>query len=87
MDRERILKICVSYLVEEFELPEESITPEANLFTDLKLDSIDMLDLIIQLEEDYDLEIVEEEIKKVRTIDDFIDYVLQYSQNGLKANA
>ena len=87
MDREQIYETCVSRLVEEFELAKESITLDANLFTDLNLDSIDMLDLIVQLEEDYELEIVEEEIKKVQTIGDFIDYVLRFSDGGSKADA
>ena len=87
MDRETIFKICVTHLVKEFELPEQIITPEAHLFNDLKIDSIDMLELIIHMEDDYELEIVEEEIKKVRTIGEFIDYVLLYTKDGLKANA
>jgi len=43
-DRKEIFKVVSSYLIKDFEVPSEKIRPEANLFKDLGLDSIDALD-------------------------------------------
>ncbi|MBN1531142.1 MAG: acyl carrier protein [Spirochaetes bacterium] len=75
MEREEIYTLVKQYLIEEFEIKEESIHPGANLFADLGLDSIDALDMAGMLEERLNIEIVEEELKGIRTVDDIVDYI------------
>jgi len=82
-DRKEIFKVVSSYLVKDFEVPSEKIRPEANLFTDLGLDSIDALDWFAKMEATIHLPIVEEDIKKVRTVQDVVTYVTRH----LKQNA
>jgi acyl carrier protein len=82
-DREEIFKIVSVYLVKDFEVPSEKIRLEANLFTDLGLDSIDALDWFAKMEATIHLPIVEEDIKKVRTVQDVVTYVMRH----LKQNA
>lgn len=82
-DREEIFKIVSVYLVKDFEVPAEKIMLEANLFTDLGLDSIDALDWFAKMEATIHLPIVEEDIKKVRTVRDVVNYVMRH----LKENA
>ena len=77
-DREEIFKIVSTYLVKDFEVPAEKIRPEANLFTDLGLDSIDALDWFAKMEMTIHLPIVEEDIKKVRTVQDGVNYVMRH---------
>ena len=77
-DREEIFKIVSTYLVKDFEVPAEKIRPEANLFTDLGLDSIDALDWFAKMEMTIHLPIVEEDIKKVRTVQDVVNYVMRH---------
>jgi acyl carrier protein len=72
---EDILKTVTKYLVKDFEIPEEKIHPEANLFTDLELDSVDALDWFATMESEIKLSIVEEELKKIRTVRDVVEYV------------
>lgn len=75
MHDEDILKLVVTYLVEDFEIPEELIHPKANLFTDLGLDSVDALDWFAAMEFEEKLAIVEKELKKIRTVQDVVEYV------------
>jgi acyl carrier protein len=82
-DREEIFKIVSVYLVKDFEVPSEKIRLGANLFTDLGLDSIDALDWFAKMEATIHLPIVEEDIKKVRTVQDVVNYVMRH----LKQNA
>lgn len=77
MDRNEIFSLIKEYFIEEFEIPEEDIKPEAELFTDLELDSIDALDMVSMLESKYEFEIDEEEVKKIRTIQDVIDFIIK----------
>lgn len=77
MEKADLFRIISEYLIRQFEVPEEKIRPEANLFTDLELDSIDALDWFAEMESKIGLPIVEEELKKVRTVQDVIDYVVR----------
>jgi acyl carrier protein len=82
-DREEIFRLVSTYLVKDFEVSAEKIRLEANLFTDLGLDSIDALDWFAKMETTIHLPIVEEDIKKVRTVQDVVNYVMRH----LKQNA
>jgi acyl carrier protein len=75
MNSDEIYKLVKNYLVNDFEIAEDKILPEANLFEDLGLDSIDALDMIATLESEYNLKIDEEELKKIRTVQNIIDYI------------
>jgi len=60
-------------LTEEFEISEEKLKPEAALFTDLELDSLDIVDLIVALEQSFKIKIRTdnaEAFRDVRTLED-----------------
>lgn len=59
-------------LMDSFEIEESRITPQANLFTELDLDSIDGVDLAIKLQEMTGKRIKPEEFKTVRTVHDVV---------------
>jgi acyl carrier protein len=69
-------------LVEEFEVEEDSITLEANLFTDLELDSLDAIDLMVTLDKELGIEIKTETMQDMRTIQDVCDFVSSAVTNG-----
>ncbi len=70
---EAILAKLQSVLAETFQLDPATITPEAHLFTDLGLDSIDAVELAIQLQQFTHKRMKAEDFKQVRTVQDVVD--------------
>ncbi|MBP3952069.1 acyl carrier protein [Bacillus suaedae] len=67
----RVTKIVVDRLgVEEAE-----VKPEANFKDDLGADSLDVVELVMELEDEFDLEISDEEAEKISTVADVVDYI------------
>ncbi|WP_407331331.1 acyl carrier protein [Enterovibrio sp. 27052020O] len=62
-------------LVELFELAPDDITPDANLYQELDLDSIDAVDLVVHLQNTTGKKIKPDEFKSVRTVQDVVDAV------------
>lgn len=75
MDRTEIYNLITTFFVEQFEIPKEKIKPGVNLFKDLGLDSIDALDMIGMLESEIELDVNVDELKKIRTLQDVVDFV------------
>jgi acyl carrier protein len=73
--REEILAHLKGVLSELFELKPEQIVPEANLYTDLDIDSIDAVDLFLTLKEITGRKIQPQAFKDVRTVNDVIDAI------------
>ena len=70
--RDEIYAKLSEILVEEFEIAEDMVKPEANLFEDLDLDSIDAVDLAVKLQFFTDKKISPENFKQIRTVDDVV---------------
>ncbi len=68
---DRIKKI----LVDRLGVDESKITENSSFLTDLGADSLDIVDLIMELEEEFDLEIPDEEAEKMKTVGDVIKYL------------
>ena len=68
---DRVKKIIISQL----NVSEEQVTPEANFIDDLGADSLDTVELIMAIEEEFDTEIPEEEAASIATVQDAIDFV------------
>ncbi len=77
MNQDEIFRKITDYLKTEFKIPPEKIAPQANLFKDLGMDSIDALDWFAAMESTIGLPIIEDELKKIRTVQDVADYVLR----------
>ena len=74
-NREQILAMLTTILVDEFEIDAEAITPEANLYEELDLDSIDAVDLVIKLQQLTGKKIQPDEFKSVRTVNDVVNAI------------
>jgi acyl carrier protein len=83
MQEDEISKRVSEYLMKQFEIPLEKIRPEAHLFRDLGLDSIDALDWFAAMQSEIGLPIIEKELKMIRTVRDVVDYVVR----NLRRNA
>jgi acyl carrier protein len=77
MQKEEAFKRVSEYLVTQFEIPSEKINPDANLFKDLEMDSIDALDWFAAMQSEIGLPIIEKELKRIRTVQDVVDYVVR----------
>ena len=73
--KEQILEELRKILTEELEIGEENIKPEANLFQDLDLDSIDAVDIAVRMQKFTDKKLSPAEFKKIQTINDVVEAV------------
>jgi acyl carrier protein len=73
MTREDILQKIQDILIEEFEIEREAVVPEAKLYQDLELDSIDAVDLLVKMKGLIPGKIDPESFKKAATIQDVVD--------------
>lgn len=71
--KEEIFQWVVQTLHEMFEIDEAAITPGANLYTDLDIDSIDAVDLAVKVKEYTGKRLQPETFKAVRTVDDVVN--------------
>ena len=82
MIHEKIKKV----LIDEFELEESDLTPDAHLYDDLELDSLDGVDLVVALEKEFNFKISrehdEERIRSIKTISDIYDFI-QIKRDGM----
>ena len=74
--QEEVYEKIKAVLVDEFEVEEDDIKMDANLFTDLELDSLDAIDLMVTLDKELDIEIKTEEMQDMRTIQDVYDFIV-----------
>ncbi len=68
---EKIVKI----ICEQLDVPEKDVVPEASFVDDLGADSLDQVELIMAMEEEFDVSIPDEDAEKIATVKDAIDYV------------
>lgn len=73
--QQEIFAVLTDILVDEFEIDQDDISLEANLYQDLDLDSIDAVDLVVKLREITGKKIDPEAFKQVRTVEDVVNEV------------
>ena len=73
MDKEEIYNTLKNVIIDLFEIDAEEITPQASLYEDLDLDSIDAVDLAVKITEITGKRVNPEDFKKVRTVQDLVD--------------
>ncbi|MDP3937816.1 MAG: acyl carrier protein [Deltaproteobacteria bacterium] len=62
-------------IVEQLGVNEEEVIPEASFIDDLGADSLDIVELVMAMEEEFDMEIPDEDAEKIQTIQDAINYI------------
>ena len=66
-------------ICEQLEVAEDQLAPAAAFVDDLKADSLAVVELVLAIEQEFDLEIPDEDTEKIRTVKDAIDYVKTHS--------
>ena len=75
MSKEEIFEKIKKVLIEDFEIDESKISLNSDIFEDLELDSLDIIDFTVALEKVFDIRLKEEKSERMRTIKDIIEFV------------
>lgn len=62
-------------IAKQLDIPEESITKESKLIEDLKADSLDVVELIMDLEQEYGVEIPNDDLPNIHTVGDIVKFI------------
>ncbi|MFC4557083.1 acyl carrier protein [Virgibacillus kekensis] len=62
-------------IVERLDVEESKVTMEASFKDDLEADSLDVVELVMELEDEFDMEIADEEAEKINTVGDAVNYI------------
>ena len=65
-------------IAEQLDQDDSDIVPEASFIDDLGADSLDLVELVMHMEEEFDVEIPDEEAENIRTVRDAINYIQQH---------
>lgn len=79
MDKQLIIDKVNKLLTEEFEIEQEALTPDASLKSDLEIDSLDFVDIVVLIDREFGFKPKAEELKTVKTLQDFYDYIEAHS--------
>ena len=75
MEGNEIFEKVKKIIIEQLNVSEDSVTKEASFIDDLGADSLDIVELIMALEEEFDTEIPDTDAEKIVTVGDVVDYI------------
>lgn len=67
-----------SIVSNQFDVEEDTITAETNIADDLGADSLDVVDMLMSLEDEFDVEIPDEEIENIHTVGEIVTYIEEH---------
>lgn len=70
-----VLEKVKAILSEQFDVEEDSITTETSFADDLGADSLDVVDLLMSIEDEFEIEIPDEEIDNIKSVGDLVKYI------------
>ena len=75
MNSDEVFDKVKEIIVEQLGVAENTVTPEASFIDDLGADSLDIVELIMSLEEEFDMEIPDADAEKIVTVNDVVEYI------------
>ena len=84
-EKSEVADRIIEIVAEKMDKPKSEITPEKSFVNDLGADSLDTVELMMDIEDEFDLSIPEEEAQKIVTIGDAIKYVEEHAGNKSKS--
>ena len=70
-----VLEKVKAILAEQFDIEEDTLTVDTDLQEDLGADSLDVVDLLMSIEDEFEVEIPDEEIEKIKTLGELVSYI------------
>ena len=70
-----ILEKLKNIFERDFDIDGDEITPDTNLFLDLDFDELDLYDMVMSVEDDFEMELPDEDLEKIKTIGDLIKFI------------
>lgn len=77
MNENEIFEKVRKIIVDQLGVSEESVTKDATFIDDLSADSLDIVELVMSLEEEFEIEIPDEAAEKIVTVDDVVKYIVE----------
>ncbi|MBQ1284340.1 MAG: acyl carrier protein [Clostridia bacterium] len=65
-------------LCDQLDLNEDDVTMSSNLLDDLGADSLDMVDLVMTIEDEFELDVEDEDVENIKTVGDIVHYIEEY---------
>ena len=79
MNRDEVMSLVRSHLAEELEVDLDRISEGTRFKEDLDADSLDLYELVMELEDNYGISVSEEQAAGIRTVGDAVDFVVQHA--------
>ncbi|MEK7238433.1 MAG: acyl carrier protein [Nitrospirota bacterium] len=88
MTEQEVVDITNKVFEESFEIEKEKLQPQAHIFNDLGLDSLDIVDLVVALQESFGVKIRnEEKVRNIRTLQNIYDFILTIKNEEGRKNS
>lgn len=75
MNREEVIEKVNEFLIDEFEIDESLVSPDANLRDDLDIESLDFVDIAVVIEKEFHFKLKNEEVVNILTLSDLYNYI------------
>jgi acyl carrier protein len=79
MNRDEVTTLVREHLAEELEVDQSKIEPGTRFKEDLDADSLDLYELVMELEDNYGISVSEEQAAEIKTVGDAVDFVLKHA--------
>lgn len=81
MSRDEVVVKVNDFLIDEFELEEDQLSPNALMKEDLDIESLDFVDIAVIIEKQFGLKVTSEQMVKIKKLDDLYNFILERSRN------
>ncbi|KRK79991.1 acyl carrier protein [Companilactobacillus nodensis] len=80
MSEQEVYDKIVGLIADKFEVDASTIKKETSFTEDLDADSIDLVEFVLELEEEFDAEIPDEDAEKIKTVGDAVNYIMSHQK-------
>ena len=81
MSKDEVVVKVNDFLIDEFELEEDQLIPDAKMKEDLDIESLDFVDIAVIIEKQFGLKVTSEQMVKIKKLEDLYNFILERSKN------